>query len=309
MRGMMFSAEGLCKSFGEKKVLKGVGFRVESGSALGLLGRNGAGKTTTLRIIADIFRPDEGRITLDGAVLDYSKVRMGYLPEERGLYPKIKVGEQMVYIGMLKGMDHAAAKKSAGELLEGLGASEYWSKKLETLSKGNQQKIQLAISVLHDPDLIILDEPFSGLDPVNAQSLKDLITKQVERGKIVIFSSHQMPYVEEFCQHICILNKGGIVLDGNIKDIKKTYVRDKIDIVPEKNPGQFLEEASRQDGWANIVEEASAQGGSVRIVLKSPENKRRLFNLLGEHGQAIDSFSVVEPTLEEIFVEKAGESQ
>jgi len=294
------------KSFGEKQVLKDISFQVTSGQALGLLGRNGAGKTTTLRILTDIFRADSGEILLDGAVIRYDNVKMGYLPEERGLYPKVSVGEQMVYIGQLKGLTAKASKKNAMDLLEELEATDYWQKKLETLSKGNQQKIQLAIAVLHDPDIIILDEPFSGLDPVNAKILKDLITKQVHKNKVVMFSSHQMPYVEEFCQHICILNHGTIVLDGRIKDIKKSYLRSRIAIIPEDTPNNFLKEIQKNNTWQDIINETVMADETITVTLKNPDDKQVLFNLLSVSGLKIDSFGVVEPTLEEIFVEKVG---
>jgi len=299
---MELRVEGICKSFGDKQVLKEVSFTVNGGEALGYLGRNGAGKTTTIRILTDIFRSDKGEVLLDGKHVDYNTVRMGYLPEERGLYPKSKVGEQMTYIGELRGMSRAAAKKSAQNLLEELEASEYWGKKLETLSKGNQQKIQLAIAVLHDPEIVILDEPFSGLDPVNASMLKKLILKEVNKGKIVLFSSHQMPYVEEFCEHICIINQGEIVLNGKIRDIKRTYPRNRIAVFPEKEPEKMAEALKSQ----SIAEDIQVKGEGLEVALKNAEDKAALFKLIAALPIGVDSIEVVEPTLEEIFVEKAG---
>jgi ABC-2 type transport system ATP-binding protein len=299
---MVLSVENINKSFKDKNVLNDISFRVEGGSAMGLLGRNGAGKTTTIRIITDIFRADGGKVLLDGQEIDYSKTKIGYLPEERGLYPKIKVGEQMVYIGTLKGMDSKAAKKSAHNILEELGAAEYWDKKLETLSKGNQQKIQLAVSILHDPDVVILDEPFSGLDPVNAQALKDMIMKQMALGKVILFSSHQMPYVEDFCRHICILRDGRISADGNIKDIKKSYPRNRIAVVPEGPTREFLGGIAGDAEIKTITTETADRGEYIEFVLKSPDDKNNLFALFGERKLGIDSFSVIEPTLEDIFV-------
>jgi ABC-2 type transport system ATP-binding protein len=306
---MELSLQNICKSFGKKDVLKNISFTVKAGNAMGYLGRNGAGKTTTLRILSDIFRANSGRVLLNGAPIDYDKVRLGYLPEERGLYPKSKVGEQMMYIARLRGMDAAAAKKSASELLEELEATEYWGRKLETLSKGNQQKIQLAIAVLHDPDIVILDEPFSGLDPVNASMLKQLIVKQVEKGKIVLFSSHQMPYVEEFCEHICIINGGEIVLDGKIREIKKTYPRNKIAVWPEGDPRLFLQALEGQAPWRDIASEALPQNESIIITLKMERDKQALLQMLSAMNPGIDRVQVVEPTLEDIFVEKAGNVQ
>jgi ABC-2 type transport system ATP-binding protein len=301
---MELQVHNIHKSFKDKHVLKGISFNVQSGQALGLLGRNGAGKTTTIRILTDIFRADTGEVLIDGRPIDYSTIRMGYLPEERGLYPKVKVGEQMIYIGRLRGMNAAAAKKSAQNLLEELNATEYWEKKLDTLSKGNQQKIQLAIAVLHNPDVVILDEPFSGLDPVNAQILKDLISKEVKLGKVVLFSSHQMSYVEEFCAHICIIHHGEIVLDGKIREIKKTYPRNRISVSTENPPGMFLSEASRRDGWPGMVAEARAETETVEVTLKNAGDKQKFITFLsGCNG--IDGFKIVEPTLHDIFVEYA----
>ncbi|MCL2665240.1 MAG: ATP-binding cassette domain-containing protein [Defluviitaleaceae bacterium] len=305
---MKLSVAGINKRFGEKHVLKDVSFNVESGLALGLLGRNGAGKTTTLRIVTDIFRADSGEITIDGVPMKDAKVRVGYLPEERGLYPKSAVGEQMVYIGKLKGLSSAQAKKNAHGLLEKLEAEEYWQKKLETLSKGNQQKIQLAIAVLDDPDVIILDEPFSGLDPVNASMLKKLIVEQVEKNKLVMFSSHQMPYVEEFCQHICIINKGSIVLDGNIAEIKRTYNREKISVRPEGPKENFTGRLKANAKFIEISNNLTEKGDSVIITLKDASKKHSLLEIFTEEKLQFDMFNVVEPTLEEIFVEKAGDA-
>jgi len=303
---MELIVENMNKSFGTKQVLKNISFSVKSGEALGYLGRNGAGKTTTIRILTNIFHADSGRVLLDGKPIDHRKIRLGYLPEERGLYPKAKVGEQMIYIAELRGMNRAAAKKNAQALLEELDAAEYWGKKLETLSKGNQQKIQLAIAVLHDPDIVILDEPFSGLDPVNATMLKKLIVKEVKRGKLVIFSSHQMPYVEEFCEHICIINQGEIVLDGVIKEIKRAYPRNRVSILPEGEPEKYLQTASALSDWNVLVESAKIMGDACEVLLKNAADKQRFIQLLAAQSVGFDRIQVVEPTLEEIFVEKAG---
>ena len=304
---MELLVESLCKSFGDRQILKDVGFSVTAGEALGYLGRNGAGKTTTIRILTDIFRADSGRVLLDGKPIDYGKVRLGYLPEERGLYPKAKVGEQMMYIGELRGMSRRSAKKSAENLLEELEAGQYWGNKLETLSKGNQQKIQLAISVLHDPDIVILDEPFSGLDPVNANMLKRLIVKEVQRKKIVLFSSHQMPYVEEFCENICIINQGEIVLKGRIKDIKCSYPRNRLAVWPEGDPHEYVKILSAADNWSSLVSSYEINKDEELIIsLNEPADKGKLMQILAAQPIGLDRVQVVEPTLEEIFVEKAG---
>ena len=217
---MQFAVENLHKSFGEKQVLKDVSFSTESGKAFGLLGRNGAGKTTTIRIIMDVFPADSGNVLLNGEPMVREKVNVGYLPEERGLYPKVNILEQLVYLGRLRGMTAHDAKENSMKWLRRLSMDEYANKKLDTLSKGNQQKIQLTAALVSDPDFVILDEPFSGLDPVNAMLLKDVVRELIDSGKIVLFSSHQMNYVEEFCDSIAILHHGEIVLSGSIRELR-----------------------------------------------------------------------------------------
>jgi len=304
---MELQVKDICKSFGTKQVLKDISFTVKSGEAFGYLGRNGAGKTTSIRILADIFRADSGEILLDGKPIDRSKVRLGYLPEERGLYPKSKVGDQMVYIAELRGMKRSAAKKSAQALLDKLEAMEYWDKKLETLSKGNQQKIQLAIAVLHNPDIVILDEPFSGLDPVNAKMLRDLVSEQVAMGKLVMFSSHEMSYVEQFCEHICIINKGVVALDGRIKEIKRSYPRNNICILPENgNTDALMKSVSAIADWNSMVASSTISGEEVIVNLTDAKDKCKLLQLLASQPVGVDSVRVIEPNLEEIFVETAG---
>ncbi len=220
---MELNIRGIEKHFGEKEVLKDISLTAKSGAALGLLGRNGAGKTTTIRIVMGVFFPDKGEILYNGKPLDRKKVRIGYMPEERGLYPKKRIDEQLIYLAMLRGMNKADARQACDKWLDRMGMNEYKVKKLETLSKGNQQKIQLAATLMCDPQIIILDEPFSGLDPVNAMLLKDVIKEMIDGGAVVLFSSHQMNYIEEFCDSIAILNGGKIVLDGRITDIKHSY--------------------------------------------------------------------------------------
>ena len=227
---MKLELRNIEKSFGAKQVLQGISLTAEGGQAFGLLGRNGAGKTTTIRILMDVFPQNSGEVLLDGKPIDYRKVSLGYLPEERGLYPKKPIGQQLVYFAQLKGMKRAKALASVRHWLERLGMEEYETKRLDTLSKGNQQKIQLITALAHDPDIIVLDEPFSGLDPVNAALLKDVVKEQIQKGKIVLFSSHQMNYIEEFCQEIAILNQGKIAISGNLEQIKRSYPRDRLTV-------------------------------------------------------------------------------
>ena len=195
---MKLELKNINKSFGAKQVLSSISLETVGGKAFGLLGRNGAGKTTTIRILMNVIPANAGEILIDGAPIDYREIKLGYLPEERGLYPKKVVLEQLVYFSMLHGMSRKDAVREIDRWLERLGMSEYRNKRLDTLSKGNQQKIQLVTALAHDPDIVILDEPFSGLDPVNAQLLKDVVREEIARGKIVLFSSHQMSYIEEF---------------------------------------------------------------------------------------------------------------
>ncbi len=299
---MKIEVSNLTKNFGDKEVLRDISFAAESGKAIGLLGRNGAGKTTTIRIIMGVFYQDSGSVTMDGKPFDRNRVRIGYLPEERGLYPKKKIKEQLIYFGMLRGLSKNDAAKATVKWLERMGMSEYAEKKLETLSKGNQQKIQLAVTLLCDPQLIILDEPFSGLDPVNAMLLKDVIKEMIAGGAAVIFSSHQMNYIEEFCDDIVILNGGKIVLDGAITAIKRSYPRNNIEIssVQYKSIAPFV---IQQLG--DIIESTDTddRNSLVRVKLKKPEYKDKLFSAVFEKGFDIDCFKVCEPALNDIFVE------
>jgi len=294
---MKLELKNIRKSFGEKKVLKDMSLTAEGGKAFGLLGRNGAGKTTTIRILMDVFPADSGEVLIDGAPIDYNSVKIGYLPEERGLYPKKKILDQLTYFAELKGMGRAAAVKSIDYWLERLGMSEYRGKRLDTLSKGNQQKIQLITALAHDPDIVILDEPFSGLDPVNAMLLKDVVKEEIARGKVVLFSSHQMNYIEEFCDRIAILNGGEIVLGGDLHSIKRNYVRDKL-IVRSEQAEQIRREMSCP------VKETD--DGAILLKLGSPDEKQSIMKELAERYD-IDEMKVFEPSLNDIFVEYTGE--
>jgi len=294
---MILELKNIDKSFGEKEVLKGVSFTAEGGKAFGLLGRNGAGKTTTIRILMNVFPANGGEILLDGKPINYNKTGIGYLPEERGLYPRKIIIDQLVYFAELKGMSKKAAIASIDYWLERLGMSEYRNKRLDTLSKGNQQKIQLITALAHDPHIVILDEPFSGLDPVNAMLLKDVVKEQIAKGKIVLFSSHQMSYIEEFCDSIAIINAGKVALSGDLHDIKRNYVRDKLVVsttVKDKIKADFGAAAS------------DLEDGTLLIKLPSPEDKRDTMKRLIE-GYDIDEVKVFEPSLNDIFVEYAGE--
>ncbi len=296
---MLLELKNIDKSFGEKKVLKGVSFVAESGKAFGLLGRNGAGKTTSIRILMNVFPADAGEVLTDGKPIDYDKISLGYLPEERGLYPKKLIIDQLVYFAELKGMKRTDAVQSVDRWLKRLELYEYRNKRLDTLSKGNQQKIQLITALAHDPQIVILDEPFSGLDPVNAILLKDVVKEQIARGKIVLFSSHQMSYIEEFCDSIAILNAGKVVLHGDLREIKRNYVRDRL-VVRTDNPEQIK---------ADFKDDCTVQeDGSLILRLASPNDKQTAMKHLAEKYD-IDEIKVFEPSLNDIFVEYAVEQE
>ena len=303
---MKLIVEGLRKSFGETEVLHGVSLSVESGRALGLLGRNGAGKTTTIRILRDVFKSNSGTITIDGNPFVPKEYQIGYLPEERGLYPKKTVGEQLVYLAMLRGISAKQAKQQTKKWLARMGVAEYEERKLETLSKGNQQKVQLAQTLLCDPDIVILDEPFSGLDPVNAQILKDVIKEQIQDGKLVIFSSHQMSYVEEFCDDIAILNHGDVVLSGDLKEIKREFGRERLVLSSLGETAQELAEHLEKD-FSDLLDVEKVQKDRVIIRKKQEDNKAEILKRLIERGVDLEYFGLYEPSLNDIFVEKAGD--
>ena len=295
---MILELKNIDKSFGEKEVLKGVSFVAEGGKAFGLLGRNGAGKTTSIRILMNVFPADRGEVLVDGKAIDYSKIGIGYLPEERGLYPKKLIIDQLVYFAELKGMSARDAVRSVDYWLGRLDMSEYRNKRLDTLSKGNQQKIQLITALAHNPDIVILDEPFSGLDPVNAMLLKDVVKEQIAKGKIVLFSSHQMSYIEEFCDSIAIINAGKVAISGDLNDIKRNYPRDKL-VISTTMPEKIMSDLG------NIC--SKCEDGSLLIQLENPDEKQMMMKRLVENYD-IDEIGVFEPSLNDIFVEYAGKN-
>lgn len=302
---MKLEVKDLRKSFGDKEVLHGISFSIESGRALGLLGRNGAGKTTTIRILMDVFRANSGTITVDGKPFHPRDFRIGYLPEERGLYPKKGVQEQLIYLAQLRGSSRSDAKRQSERWLKRLGVEEYAQRKLETLSKGNQQKVQLAQTLVCDPDLVILDEPFSGLDPVNSQILKDVIREQIEAGKLVIFSSHQMSYVEEFCEDIVLINHGEIVLSGNLDQIKREYGHNRLVIslgAEYQEPEQMI-----RDYMGDLLHVVGKRKDQVITEMKEGCTRELLLKEFLERNLVPEEYGNYEPSLTEIFVEKAGD--
>lgn len=305
---MKLEVKEIRKSFGEKEVLHGVSFEVESGKALGLLGRNGAGKTTTIRILMDVFHANSGEILIDGKKFVPSEYQIGYLPEERGLYPKRTVMEQMIYLAQLRGLNKKAAETNAKRWLNRLEVAEYETRKLETLSKGNQQKVQLAATLVANPDIVILDEPFSGLDPVNSQILKDVVSELIADGKLVIFSSHQMSYVEEFCDHIAIINQGEVVLAGQLKEIKKSYGENRLVLAAENLPQDALADRVTKE-FSNLVRLSGRKKEFLILELADGHTKKELLERLAKSDIGIERFGNYEPSLNDIFVAKVGEQE
>lgn len=303
---MKLEIKNLRKSFSGNEVLHGISFSVESGKALGLLGRNGAGKTTTIRILMDVFKCDSGEILFDGKTFIPRNHQIGYLPEERGLYPKKKVMDQIVYLATLRGISKKEAKENTKKWLTRLGIAEYENRKLDTLSKGNQQKVQLAQTLVCNPSIVILDEPFSGLDPVNAQILKDVVNELIADNKIVIFSSHQMSYVEEFCEDIAIINKGNIALSGNLKDIKKEYGKNRLILSANNYSLNELKDIC-QNNFSHLVSIYDIKKDFLILELCKNCSKNSFLKSIIDYNIDIEKFSVYEPSLTDIFVLKAGD--
>ena len=306
---MRLEVKDIHKSFGEKEILKGISFSVESGRALGLLGRNGAGKTTTIRTLMDVFHANSGEILLDGKTFNPRKVQIGYLPEERGLYPKREVLEQMIYLARLRGTGRKQAQENAKKWLARLEVAQYEKVLLETLSKGNQQKVQLASTLVCNPDIVILDEPFSGLDPVNSQILQDVVKELIADGKIVIFSSHQMSYVEEFCEDIVMINHGEVVLDGNLSEIKKEFGKNQL-VVSAVN--QSLDELENllTSQFSDLVEVTGRTKNDLIVKLISEAGRMKMLQKLSSMDNLeIEHFETYKPSLNDIFVAKVGEEE
>ena len=304
---MKLEIKDIKKSFGDKEILKGISFSVESGKALGLLGRNGAGKTTTIRVLMDVFHANSGEILLDGKKFQPRKVQIGYLPEERGLYPKRTVMEQMVYLARLRGVAKQQAVGNAKKWLDRMGMSEYQMVLLEKLSKGNQQKVQLASTLVCDPEIVILDEPFSGLDPVNSQILQEVVRELIADGKIVIFSSHQMSYVEEFCEEVVIINHGEVVLSGNLDEIKREFGKDQLVLSGVGMTAQETEAFVKEE-LGSMVEVTGATKDDVIVRLKERTGRKELLKKIAEAAQFdVEHFETYKPSLNDIFVAKVGE--
>lgn len=281
------------KSYGDHHVLKGINLTVNSGRAMGLLGRNGSGKTTMIRGIMDVFKYDEGELHLEA-----TPDEIGYLPEERGVYPKSTLIDQMIYFAMLKGVSKKDARDRANYWLERMELTDYAKKKADNLSKGNQQKIQLAIALMHEPKVLILDEPFSGLDPVNSELLKTIVREQIDQGKIVFFSSHQMATVEEFCDDIAILNKGQIVLTGDLREIKANYPKERVRIFSDN-----LDALENELKEIDNISDFEIKSDSIIVRLSNNSNLFEEAKIINNSLTNAQGYKIVEPTLDEIFIE------
>jgi ABC-2 type transport system ATP-binding protein len=286
------------KSFAGKKVVDKVSLKLDKPGVYGLLGTNGAGKTTTIRMLLGIINKDSGEITWNGQAVNRKDVNFGYLPEERGVYPKTKILDQLIYFAELKGMNKVDAEKSIRKWAKRLKVEEYLEMPAEKLSKGNQQKIQFMTAIIHDPDLVVLDEPFSGLDPVNTTILKDIIINLVKSGKYVIMSAHQMATIEEFCSDILILNKGKTVLQGNLKDIKAAYPANRVEIDVDEDINKYINQAK-----LTILNEKNHQ---YTLRISNETEAEKLLKQLVENHIKINRFEILKPTLNDIFIEKVG---
>ncbi len=293
--------ENVSKTFIDQKAVDNISFKIDKPGVFALLGTNGAGKTTTIRMMLGIIKKDTGTITWNGKAVDRKNVKFGYLPEERGIYPKATIVDQLEYLAKLKGMSKIEANKSIDYWLEKMKMTEYKFQTAEKLSKGNQQKIQFITAVMHNPELVVLDEPFSGLDPVNTELLKNIILELVDEGKYIVMSSHQMNSVEEFCQDVVILNKGKTVLKGNLNEIKDSYKVNKIEIDTKLDISQLI-----KDKGLEIKEQTDRK---YIVAIKNEEQANELLEEIVNRKIPINKFELIRPTLHEIFIEKVGEQE
>ncbi len=291
--------KNVSKSFIGKKAVDEISFSLDKPGVFGLLGTNGAGKTTTIRMLLGIIKKDSGEITWNGKKVDRKSVNFGYLPEERGVYPKVKIYDQLMYFAELKGMNKCDADKAIKEWAEKLKVEEYMQMPAEKLSKGNQQKIQFMTAVIHNPELVVLDEPFSGLDPVNTELLKNIIISLVQNGKFVIMSAHQMSTIEEFCSDILILNKGKTVLKGNLREIKDGYKANRVQIEVNKPITEYINNIG--------LEIENERNNDYTVKINNEEQAHELLKELVKSEVIINKFEITKPTLNDIFIEKVGE--
>lgn len=286
------------KQFGEKTAVNTVSLEVERGEIYGLLGANGAGKTTTMRMVLGLIYPDEGSIWYNGQPFSQQLAGiMGYLPEERGLYPKVAVKDQIVYLAQLKGVSRKDADRNLKKWLERFGVPEYYNKKVEELSKGNQQKIQFIAAIIHRPEILVLDEAFSGLDPVNVELLKDTVKELRDQGTAILFSTHRMEHVEELCRNISILHRSNTVLQGNLKEIKAAFPKERVVLQTVRD----IQGIEAIEGVAS----ASRNENGYELKISKPEAAQEILKLAVSQTD-VTRFEIMEPTLNEIFIRTVG---
>jgi ABC-2 type transport system ATP-binding protein len=299
---MSLVVDGLHKRFGEIVALDGVSFAVEPGRIFGLLGANGAGKTTCMRIVLDILRADSGRVTWNEREnIALPRNTWGYLPEERGLYPRMKVGEQLRFFAALYGVSDADARAEIDDWLERFRIPDYLDRKVEELSKGNQQKIQFIAAILHDPAVLVMDEPFTGLDPVNVRLLKEAFNEMRDRGKTLIFSTHQMETVEELCESIAIIDRGRVVVSGAVRDVKRAMGRRVVRLATDAD-GNGAEWLANLPGVSVTAEREDY----VEVHVPADQDPEMVLRAAIEHGGRVTLFEIADPSLEEIFIEHVG---
>jgi ABC-2 type transport system ATP-binding protein len=299
---MSLLVEHINKSFAQFQVIKDLSMEVKEGSIFGFLGANGSGKTTTMRMILDILRPDSGRISWKGnEVSALPRQTWGYLPEERGLYPKVVVEEQILFLARLHGRSKQTAQKELDEWFERFQIKTISKKKVEELSKGNQQKVQFLAAILHDPAILIMDEPFSGLDPVNASMLKEAFVEMRRRGKTLIFSTHQLEQVEELCEDVVIINKGLVVVQGGVRDIKRQYGRNVVRLKLDNDA---------EVRWLEMLEGVHVtkrRQDYIEMQIHASINPNRIIEAALRHGGVVSRFELAEPSLTDIFIEQVSE--
>jgi ABC-2 type transport system ATP-binding protein len=290
------SIAGVSKTFDKKRAVIDLSLEIPEGSFFGLIGPNGAGKTTTLRMILNIYAPDEGSIKVLGqSASEDLKSRIGYLPEERGLYLRMQVGDVLTFGAGIKGIPSSRAGRAAREWLERLGLADCWEKKVQDLSKGMQQKVQFILTVLHEPELLILDEPFSGLDPINTNVLREIMLEMRDKGRTIIFSTHMMEQVERLCDRVCMVNQGRKVLDGGVQEVRAASGR-KVVALRFDGDGSFLESHPS-------VHSARANPGHMELVLAGDADPQAFLRELASRV-ALSRFEIVEPSMHDIFVER-----
>jgi len=292
--------EKVRKSYDHFVAVDDLSFKIEQGSVFGLLGPNGAGKTSTIRMMIGITAPDSGTVRVFGRPFDRKCLeKVGYLPEERGLYRRMKMLDQLIFLAELHNMEAVAARQKAIEWCERLEISEKLGSKVEELSKGMQQKIQFIAALLHDPDFIIMDEPFAGLDPVNVNLLKDVLLEMKKKGKTILFSTHRMDQVEKLCDSICLINRGKAVIQGDLKRVKAQYGKNNVQIGYEGN-GDFLQRNT-------LVSSFNDYGNYVEVRLAPGADPQQLLRMVADHSR-VNRFELMEPSLEEIFIEMVGKT-